>query len=181
MHAVRIPRGLWRESLHARGAQGFLTAMKQEVNRKHAADRWALDDVVMTAEVLHPPRDADALREPPSEGVYIYGLFLDGCAWSAKEGRLVDSEPKKLFCPLPVLHVTGVQARAPGSHPPPATISQAAIIHHVTAARGPCMQQTGRRGSCGGSPPDAAHAARARARRPRTARSWACTRRPRTA
>ena len=86
--------------------------MKQEVNRKHATDKWALDDVVMTAEVLHPPREPDAIRESPSEGVYIYGLFLDGCAWSHKEGRLVDSEPKKLFCPLPVLHVTGVQARA---------------------------------------------------------------------
>ena len=24
----------------------------------------------------------------------------------------MDSEPKKLFCPLPVLHVTGVQVRA---------------------------------------------------------------------
>ena len=31
--------------------QGFLTAIKQEVNRKHAADKWALDDVVMTSEV----------------------------------------------------------------------------------------------------------------------------------
>jgi hypothetical protein len=25
--------------------------MKQEVNRRHAADKWALDDVVMTSEV----------------------------------------------------------------------------------------------------------------------------------
>ena len=25
--------------------------MKQEVNRKHAADKWALDDVVMVTEV----------------------------------------------------------------------------------------------------------------------------------
>ena len=29
-------------------AQGFLTAVKQEVNRRHAADKWALDDVVLT-------------------------------------------------------------------------------------------------------------------------------------
>ncbi|KAK9841874.1 hypothetical protein WJX81_008571 [Elliptochloris bilobata] len=103
------PKAYWLTGFF--NPQGFLTAMKQEVNRKHAGDRWALDDVVMTAEVLHPPRDPDAIREAPSEGVYIYGLFLDGCAWSGKEGRLVDSEPKKLFCPLPVLHVTGVQAK----------------------------------------------------------------------
>ncbi len=30
--------------------------MKQEVSRKHAADKWALDDVVMTSEVTHPPK-----------------------------------------------------------------------------------------------------------------------------
>ena len=84
--------------------------MKQEVNRKHASDKWALDDVVMTSEVTHPPKEFETLREAASEGVYVYGLYLDGCAWSGKENKLVDSEPKKLFAPLPVLHVTGVQA-----------------------------------------------------------------------
>ena len=83
--------------------------MKQEVNRKHAGDKWALDDVVMVAEVTHPAREADQIKDAPAEGVYIHGLYLDGCAWSAKENRLVDAEPKKLFNPLPVLYVTGVQ------------------------------------------------------------------------
>lgn len=64
--------------------QGFLTAVKQEVNRKHANDKWALDDVVMASEVTHPAKDFDTLRDAPSEGVYIYGLYLDGCAWSNK-------------------------------------------------------------------------------------------------
>jgi dynein heavy chain len=91
--------------------QGFLTAMKQEVNRKHAADKWALDDVVMTSDVTHPPKEFETLKEAPPEGVYIYGLYLDGCAWSGKENRLVDSEPKKLFHPLPVLFVTGTLAK----------------------------------------------------------------------
>ena len=91
--------------------QGFLTAMKQEVNRKHSTDKWALDDVVMTSDVTHPPKEFETLKEAPAEGVYIYGLYLDGCAWSGKENKLVDSEPKKLFHPLPVLYVTGVLAK----------------------------------------------------------------------
>lgn len=79
------------------------------MNRKHAADKWALDDVVMTSEVTHPPKEFETLKEAPAEGVYIYGLYLDGCAWSSRENRMVDSDPKKLFHPLPVLYVTGVQ------------------------------------------------------------------------
>lgn len=103
------PKSFWLTGFF--NPQGFLTAMKQEVSRRHAADKWSLDDVVMSSEVVHPPKDPDSLRDAPSEGVYVHGLFLDGCAWSGKENRLVDSEPKKLYCPLPVLHVTGVLAR----------------------------------------------------------------------
>ena len=88
--------------------QGFLTAMKQEVNRKHAKDKWALDDVVMTSQVTHPPKDVEQLKDGMSEGVYVYGLFLEGCRWDGKQNKLVDSDPKKLFTPLPVLEVTGV-------------------------------------------------------------------------
>jgi len=103
------PKAYWMTGFF--NPQGFLTAMKQEVNRKHAAEKWALDDVVMSSEVTHPPKEVEALRDAPNEGVYVYGLYLDGCAWSGKENRLVDSEPKKLFHALPVLFVTGVQQK----------------------------------------------------------------------
>ena len=101
------PKAYWLTGFF--NPQGFLTAMKQEVNRKHAGDKWALDDVVMTSEVT--PKEVETLKEAPSEGVYIYGLFLDGCTWSVRENCLVDSDPKKLYNALPVLYVTGVQAK----------------------------------------------------------------------
>ncbi|GBG77441.1 hypothetical protein CBR_g23890 [Chara braunii] len=102
------PKAFWLTGFF--NPQGFLTAMKQEVNRKHAAEKWALDDVIMYSEVTHPVKELENLKEGPAEGVYIYGLFVEGCAWSNKENRLVDSEPKKLFHPLPILYVTGVLA-----------------------------------------------------------------------
>ena len=71
------PKAYWLTGFF--NPQGFLTAMKQEVNRKHAKERWALDDVVMTSEVTTRRRARGSSRRRPSEGVYVYGLFLEGC------------------------------------------------------------------------------------------------------
>merc|ERR1719478_450385 len=85
--------------------QGFLTANRQEVCRKHAKEGWALDDVVNLTRVVNMEREE--VRKGPDEGVYIYGLFLDGCRWDKPGNKLADSVPKVLFAPLPVLLVTG--------------------------------------------------------------------------
>lgn len=85
---------------------GLLTAMKQEVTRKHKAQKWALDDVVYHTEVSNFER-ADQVKSAPAEGIYVHGLFLDGSAWSKSDGHLVESQPKVLFVPLPILFVTG--------------------------------------------------------------------------
>ena len=39
--------------------QGFLTAMRQEVTRRHKADKWALDEMVFHNEVCVCVCDAD--------------------------------------------------------------------------------------------------------------------------
>eukprot|EP00327_Prymnesium_parvum_P015479 CAMPEP_0113272674 /NCGR_PEP_ID=MMETSP0008_2-20120614/23450_1 /TAXON_ID=97485 /ORGANISM="Prymnesium parvum" /LENGTH=4484 /DNA_ID=CAMNT_0000122153 /DNA_START=48 /DNA_END=13502 /DNA_ORIENTATION=+ /assembly_acc=CAM_ASM_000153 len=85
-------------------ASGFLTANRQDVCRGHAKDNWALDDVVSTFDVLK--QEKDDVKHAPAEGIYIYGLFLDGCRWDKAKGSLVDSEAKVLFAPLPVLHIS---------------------------------------------------------------------------
>ena len=84
--------------------QGMLTAMKQEVARRHQRDavKWALDDIVYHTEVTHFDR-VDSVKSPPTEGCYIHGLFLEGAGWARDLTALTESEPKTLFVPLPVL------------------------------------------------------------------------------
>jgi len=87
--------------------QGMLTAMKQEVCRKHQKDavKWALDDIIYHTEVTNYER-IESVKSSPQEGCYIHGLFLEGGAWSKDQQLLVESEPKVLFVPLPVLMVS---------------------------------------------------------------------------
>lgn len=87
--------------------QGFLTAMRQEVTRRHRDEKWALDDVTFHTEVTDI-EDVRRVRSPPEEGVYIHGLFVDGACWDMKQKALSESKPKEMHTPLPVLFVTAV-------------------------------------------------------------------------
>jgi len=93
-------------------AQGFLTGMRQEVTRQHqkkeaGKEAWALDDVVSHSEIRD--YDAERCREVPEEGQHVHGLFMEGGRWAKAEGGcLEESEPKKLFCPMPVIRFTAV-------------------------------------------------------------------------
>nr|XP_023422402.1 LOW QUALITY PROTEIN: dynein heavy chain 8, axonemal [Cavia porcellus] len=89
--------------------QGFLTAMRQEVTRAHKG--WALDTVTIHNEVLRQTKEE--ITSPPAEGVYIYGLYMDGAAWDRRNGKLTESTPKVLFTLLPVLHIFAINSTAP--------------------------------------------------------------------
>ena len=80
-----------------------MTAMKQEVTRQHANDKWALNDVVFHTEVTESEKPEQQVRHPPREGVFIHGLLLDGARWDRTDGTLCESAPKVLFSPLPLL------------------------------------------------------------------------------
>ncbi|CAF0945608.1 unnamed protein product [Adineta steineri] len=85
--------------------QGFLTAMRQEITRNHKG--WSLDNVVLANDVMKMATKEE-VTSPPSEGVYIYGLKVDGAAWRMsreKGGHLADPPPKQLYSDLPVVHV----------------------------------------------------------------------------
>jgi len=107
--------------------QGMLTAMKQEVCRKHQKDanKWSLDDIIYHTEVTHFDR-VDNVKSTPAEGCYIHGLYLEGAAWSKDQQMVVESEPKTLFVPLPVLFVSANLKT-----------EEAKVIREVYGAQGP--------------------------------------------
>lgn len=56
-----------------------------------------IDELTLDFEVMK----SDGIKEAPSDGVFIHGLFLEGARWSAKKGSLSDSHPKELHDQLP--------------------------------------------------------------------------------
>ncbi|KAL2307869.1 hypothetical protein Nmel_000857, partial [Mimus melanotis] len=81
--------------------QGFLTAVRQEITRANKG--WALDSVVLCNEVTKWMKDD--ITSPPSEGVYVYGLYLEGAGWDRRNMRLTESKPKVLFELMPVIRI----------------------------------------------------------------------------
>lgn len=47
----------------------------------------------------------DDITQPPAEGVYVYGLYLEGAGWDRRACKLVDSKPKVLFETMPVIRM----------------------------------------------------------------------------
>jgi dynein heavy chain len=88
---------------------GFITAMRQEITRMHRG--WALDAVVCVNEVTKMALRED-VKEAPKEGVYIYGLFLDGAGWNRAGAHLTEQHPKVLYIALPILHIYAINSTA---------------------------------------------------------------------
>ena len=47
----------------------------------------------------------DDITQPPAEGVYVYGLYLEGAGWDRRSCKLIDSKPKVLFEMMPVIRM----------------------------------------------------------------------------
>lgn len=79
--------------------QGFMTASLQTFARKHME---AIDGLNFDYEILK--QHQDELTEGPEDGVYLFGLYLEGARWDYDNWKLAESLPGKMYELLPVIH-----------------------------------------------------------------------------
>jgi dynein heavy chain len=54
--------------------------------------------------------EATNLAAMPEDGVYIWGLYLEGCRWDDKAEALAESAPKVLFTKMKSIHILPMKA-----------------------------------------------------------------------
>lgn len=53
------------------------------------------------------------IKEKPKQGVYVYGMFLEGARWNYQTHFLDDSHPKELYTDAPMILFRPVERRIP--------------------------------------------------------------------
>eukprot|EP01013_Petalomonas_cantuscygni_P008266 TRINITY_DN20983_c0_g1_i1.p1 TRINITY_DN20983_c0_g1~~TRINITY_DN20983_c0_g1_i1.p1 ORF type:complete len:1702 (-),score=530.22 TRINITY_DN20983_c0_g1_i1:180-4850(-) len=125
------PNVVWLSGLYF--PQGFLTAVLQNHARR---EKIAIDRVSLAMEMLDVPHEG--ILEKAATGVYIHGLFFEGCRWSFAEQSLVEAAPKELFSAAPTMWFKPVVDR---SEPDPTTTYRCPV--YKTLLRAGTLSTTG--------------------------------------
>eukprot|EP00931_Biecheleriopsis_adriatica_P066335 TRINITY_DN4071_c0_g1_i5.p1 TRINITY_DN4071_c0_g1~~TRINITY_DN4071_c0_g1_i5.p1 ORF type:complete len:3484 (+),score=878.42 TRINITY_DN4071_c0_g1_i5:1149-10454(+) len=93
-----VPIAFWISSFYF--PQGFLTSVLQGFSRKNVIPV----DVLGFEYAVESTSNPSDLEGAPEEGIYIHGLFMDGCAWNFEEGMMADQEFGTMFIKAPILN-----------------------------------------------------------------------------
>eukprot|EP00604_Paraphysomonas_vestita_P002119 CAMPEP_0174818756 /NCGR_PEP_ID=MMETSP1107-20130205/1609_1 /TAXON_ID=36770 /ORGANISM="Paraphysomonas vestita, Strain GFlagA" /LENGTH=489 /DNA_ID=CAMNT_0016031079 /DNA_START=989 /DNA_END=2458 /DNA_ORIENTATION=+ len=93
--------------------QGFMTASLQTYAREHME---AIDNLSFEYSVLHTP--PNQILTGPEDGVFVFGLYLEGARWDNDLWLLADSSPGRMYDLLPAIHFKPAvgHKQAPGTY-----------------------------------------------------------------
>jgi len=79
--------------------QGFMTGVLQTHARQY---KIAIDKLSFGFEIL-AEQTSEEMTEKPEDGVYIYGLYIEGARWDRDNGCMADCLPGRMSEPMPVV------------------------------------------------------------------------------
>lgn len=77
-----LPSAVWLAGFF--NPQSFLTAIMQSMARKN---EWPLDKMALQCDMTK--KNKEDFSNPPREGAYIHGLFMEGARWDVQVNPLV--------------------------------------------------------------------------------------------
>jgi len=93
-----IPIAYWVSAFYF--PQGFLTSILQGFSRLNVipVDQLSFEFVMQDTD------NVEDISEPPEEGLYIHGLFMDGAAWNYSEMVIDDQQFGTMFVKCPIIN-----------------------------------------------------------------------------
>merc|ERR1712159_489217 len=81
--------------------QAFLTGTLQNHARKYNVEIDRLE-----FNTYYKPEDvtSQTITEPPTDGVYVFGMYMEGARWDYADKAIRPSMPKVLYTEFPLMH-----------------------------------------------------------------------------
>lgn len=99
--------------MHDFNPAAFCLELGQNFARKYGEE---IDLLSFSHRTMDHISDAPAqLTTPPDDGVYVYGIFLEGARFDCTSHKLEDSRPKELFTDMPPLQFLPIKNRVPNA------------------------------------------------------------------
>ena len=96
-----LPNSVWLPGFF--NPQSFLTAIMQSTARKN---ELPLDKMCLICEVTK--KQKEEMTQPPKEGAFVHGLFMEGARWDININSIADSFLKDLYPAMPVMFIKAV-------------------------------------------------------------------------